>query len=51
MHFIPVADGEQRRINDRQVTFFDIGSTKTKQFGFRLELDGEKTYRWPGKLS
>ncbi|MCD2434976.1 MBL fold metallo-hydrolase [Acidaminococcus sp. NSJ-142] len=43
VHFIPVADGEQRRVNGRQVTFFDIGSTKTKQFGFRLELDGGKS--------
>lgn len=43
LHFITVNDGEERIINGRTVTFFDIHSTKAKQFGFCLELDqGEK---------
>lgn len=43
VHFIIVKDGETRRILGRKVTFFDICSTKDKQFGFCMELDnGEK---------
>ncbi len=42
-HFIPVADGEEKRLLGRKVTFFDIQSTKEKQFGFCMELGhGEK---------
>lgn len=42
LHLVTVKDGETRMINDRKVTFFDIGSTKAKQFGLRMELpDGE----------
>ena len=40
LHFVTVSDGEERIINDRKVTFFDIQSTKAKQFGFCMELDG-----------
>ncbi len=36
--FRPVADGETLRIRDYDVTFFDIHSTKQKQFGFSLPL-------------
>lgn len=39
LHFIAVSDGEERLVNGRKVTFFDIGSTKAKQFGFCMELD------------
>jgi len=43
LHLIPVCDGEMCKINERNVTFFDIRSTKAKQFGFCIELDcGEK---------
>lgn len=43
LHLIAVADGGQRLINGRKVTFFDIHSSKDKQFGFSMELDnGEK---------
>lgn len=43
LHLISVSDGEERVINDHKVTFFDIGSTKAKQYGFSIELsDGEK---------
>ena len=39
LHFITVSDCEERIINGRRITFFDIRSTKTKQFGFSMELD------------
>ncbi len=39
VRLIPVEDGETRQIMGRKVTFFDIGSTKAKQFGFTMELD------------
>lgn len=34
--FVAVDDGEQMKILDSDVTFFDIGSTKAKQFGFTM---------------
>lgn len=34
---IPVADGETKNILDHWVTFFDIHSTKAKQFGFTMK--------------
>ncbi|MBR1882374.1 MAG: MBL fold metallo-hydrolase [Muribaculaceae bacterium] len=38
-----VRDGERMAVDDMQVTFFDIGSTKTKQFGFSAILpDGRR---------
>ena len=38
-----VVDGEQVSVDDMGVTFFDIGSTKTKQFGFTAVLpDGQR---------
>ena len=38
-----VTNGETLRINDMDVTFFDIGSSKTKQFGFQALLpDNQK---------
>ena len=38
-----VRDGEQVEIDDMQVTFFDIGSTRFKQFGFSAQLpDGQR---------
>lgn len=43
IHLVEVHDGEIRTILGRKVTFFDIQSTKEKQFGFCMELDnGEK---------
>ena len=39
LHLVEVKDGETHCINGRNVTFFDIGSTKAKQFGFSVELD------------
>ena len=43
LFLIPVEDGESRNIIGHGVTFFDIHSTKAKQFGFSMELEkGEK---------
>ena len=43
VHLIAVADGETREIQGNAVTFFDIQSTKAKQFGFRMTLpDGKR---------
>ena len=43
IHLIPVTDGETRRILDYDVTFFDIHSTKARQFGFTTRLlNGKK---------
>lgn len=43
LHLISVADGETVDILKRKVTFFDINSTKAKQFGFCMEFeDGKK---------
>lgn len=52
IHLIPVHDGETRRILDYDVTFFDIHSTKAKQYGFttvlksgrRLTCAGDEPY-------
>ena len=40
LHLIVVADGEEKTILGRKTTFFDIGSTKAKQYGFCMELGG-----------
>lgn len=42
LHLVEVTDGERKNIIGHDVTFFDIGSTKAKQFGFCMELDGGK---------
>lgn len=38
IHMIPVHDGETISIMDYDVTFFDIHSTKARQFGFTVTL-------------
>lgn len=38
LHLIPVTDGEEREIIGHRVAFFDIHSTKAKQFGFCMDL-------------
>lgn len=44
LHLVTVADGETRQLIGHDVTFFDIRSTKAKQFGFSLALaDGRLT--------
>ena len=42
LHLVVVHDGEVKEIIGKKVTFFDIQSTKTKQFGFMMELDQER---------
>ncbi len=42
LHLVAVKDGETLTILGRAVTFFDIGSTKAKQFGFTMEYDDGK---------
>lgn len=39
IHLVPVKDGETKQILSYHVTFFDIHSTKAKQFGFTLTLN------------
>ncbi len=42
-HFVEVEDGEKATILGKEITFFDIQSTKDKQFGFSIKLeDGQK---------
>lgn len=38
LHLVSVSDGQTREINGCPTTFFDIQSTKAKQFGFCLSL-------------
>ena len=43
LHLVTVSDGEERTIMGRRMVFFDIQSTKAKQYGFTMYLeDGEK---------
>ena len=42
LHLVTVADGDEVIINDRHITFYDIHSTKTKQFGFVMDMDDDK---------
>lgn len=42
LHLVSVGDGETKQILNRNVTFFDIHSTKAKQFGFCIELGNGK---------
>ena len=45
LHLVTVENGETVNINGRNVTFFDILSTKTRQFGFTMsgQNDGKLT--------
>ena len=42
LHLVEVKDGDALTLIGHKVTFFDIHSTKAKQFGFMMELDGGK---------
>lgn len=52
IHLVTVQDGEKRSIIGHEVEFFDIHSTKAKQFGYRIDLGdgrcaaccGDETY-------
>lgn len=43
LHLVEVSDGETVNIIGRDFTFFDIHSTKAKQFGFQMALENGKT--------
>ncbi len=42
LHFVELADGQTLDIIGHPTNFFDIGSTKARQFGFSMELGGGK---------
>ena len=43
LHMVVVNDGEERTLMGHKVTFFDIQSTKAKQYGFCMDMgNGEK---------
>lgn len=42
LHLVSVTDGESLKILGRKVTFFDIHSTKAKQYGFTMYLTKEE---------
>lgn len=42
LHFVEVADGETLEVIGHATTFFDIGSTKAKQFGFSMDLGEDR---------
>ncbi|AFL98716.1 metal-dependent hydrolase, beta-lactamase superfamily III [Desulfitobacterium dehalogenans ATCC 51507] len=48
IHIISVADGQQADLLGHTFTFFDLHSTKAKQFGFTLHLDGNKKLTFMG---
>lgn len=41
IRFITVEDGDVHKVLGRNVRFFDIHSTKIKQFGFSFDIEGE----------
>jgi ribonuclease Z len=46
--FVAVSDGETKEILDTSFTFFDIGSTKAKQYGFKMTARDGKTIGFCG---
>lgn len=48
IHLVPVADGDAKTILDHDITFFDIRSTKAKQFGFTTTLRNGKKLSFTG---
>lgn len=44
LRLVEVSDGESMEIIGHEVTFFDIQSTKARQFGFRMALEGDKAF-------
>lgn len=42
VYLVPVEDGEEEEIMGCPITFFDLCSTKTKQFGFTMEYEEGK---------
>lgn len=46
--FIPVSPGENRKIYSWNIEFFDIGSQKTIQYGYKMRLKNGKTLVFTG---
>ena len=42
LHLVEVTDGQELDAIGHATTFFDIGSTKARQFGFSMELDANR---------
>lgn len=42
LHLVEVTDGQTMEIIGHEVSFFDIGSTKAKQFGFTMKLNDKE---------
>lgn len=43
LHLVEVSDGKTLEIIGHEVTFFDIHSTKAKQFGFKMDIGDDKS--------
>lgn len=48
IHFVPVENHEKKHILNYEFTFFDIGSTKAKQYGFLMRYDDGKKLVFAG---
>ena len=48
IHFVCISDGEERKIIGKKFRFFDILSTKMKQFAFELFLDENRRLLYCG---
>lgn len=48
LRLVAVNDGEHKTILGHDVTFFDVRSTKAKQFGFKMELGSGETLTCAG---
>ncbi len=46
--FVTIEDGETETILEHEITFFDIQSTKAKQFGFVMQLEEGKKFTFLG---
>lgn len=42
LHLVSLEDGEEREVIGCRTKFFDIGSTKVKQYGFTMEYEADK---------
>jgi len=43
IHIIPIKDAEQKSFLDYKIVFFDILSTKMKQYGFHMNYENDKS--------
>lgn len=51
IRFVVVRDGETREIMGRDITFFDIHSSKLVQYGFVMDLDADEDFVQTGTAS